>query len=117
MSGCGRPSACKTRSPVSTGATISFAAASGGGDTATWYSDLCIHVRNGGVGSINVTIDVPGTCNFGAAANAAHDTVIAVAAGAEKIIFVGDEKFRQDDGTVAISYSGTTTVTVGAFRG
>lgn len=103
--------------PSAAGAAIAFVAASGGGDTATWYNDLCLHVKNADASDKTVTIDCPGTCSFGLAANAAHDLAVTVAAGTEKIIFLGDEKFKQSNGTVSITYSAVTSVTVGAFRG
>ena len=101
--------------PSEAGTAISFVAAGAGGDTATWYSDLVLHVKNGDASPHTVTIDVPGACEFGVV-NAAHDHSVTVAAGAEKQIRIGSSKFKQSNGNVNISYDGVTSVTVAAFR-
>ena len=101
--------------PSEAGTSIAFVAAAGGGDTATWYSDLVLHVKNDDAVDHDVTIDVPGTCEFGVS-NAAHDHTVTVPAGEEKQIRIGNSKFKQSNGNVNISYDGVTDLFVAAFR-
>lgn len=100
-----------------TGAALTFSAASGGGDAYVPTSDdrtfLC--VKNGGGGSITVTITVPGQ-TYGVNNT---DLPVVVGPGVEKMIgpltkdlFVSDETF----GFVAWGYSGVTSVTVAVAR-
>lgn len=90
-----------------------FAAASGGGDTAVPGQDSFLVVKNGGGSPINVTLDVPGTDDFG---NNNPDLVVAVANATERWIPLRNAKFVQPStNLVNITYSGTTSVTVGVF--
>lgn len=69
-----------------------------------------LHVKNGGGGSINVTVVVPGTDAY---AQPRPDVVVAVAAGAEKVI--GPFPLDIMDPTtslVTVQYSAVTSVTV-----
>lgn len=78
-----------------------------------------LHVKNGGGGSINVTIpaqvasvNVPG---YGSLARA--DLVVAVAAGAERMIGPFAEiAFKNSSGLVTVNYSAVTSVTSAAIR-
>lgn len=63
-------------------------------------------VKNGGGGSINVTVVVPGS-TFG---QANPDVVVAVPAAGERWIGPLDSKMAVN-GVITINYSGTTTVT------
>ncbi|MCB1972155.1 MAG: hypothetical protein KDG54_17270 [Geminicoccaceae bacterium] len=76
-----------------------------------------LHVKNGGGGSINVTITAVKTSARvqGVGTVSISDEVVAVAAGAEKIIGPFTEAYMDTDGTVTIDYSGTTSVTAGVF--
>jgi hypothetical protein len=103
------------------GLTPAYTAAGAGGDTIPQSSDgrRFLHVKNGGGGSINVTITkqvasvrVPGV----ASALAISDMVVAVGAGAEKMIGPFSDAYRDGNGNVAITYSGVTTVTVAAIE-
>lgn len=97
--------------PGLTGISEAFVAASGGGDTFPNDGHTMLHVKNGGGGSINVTIDSKVACNQGAD----HDVVVAVPAGSDRVIgpFLQD-RFGTD---VGITYSGVATVTVAAIKG
>lgn len=68
-----------------------------------------LHVKNGGGASINVTLQTPVTFQGKAVA----DTVVAVPAGAERII--GGLKPTLYGDSVLVDFSGVTTVTVAAF--
>lgn len=97
-----------------TGAVVTMAAASVGGDKVHGSDNVAILVTNGDATSTNVTIAVPGNTRAG---QAEPDVVVAVAAGATKIIgplsdFLED---RATDRLVAITYSKVTTLTVAAI--
>lgn len=97
------------------GTVVTMAAASSGGDKVDGGDDLALLVTNGGGSSINVTIAVHGNTRAG---QAEPDVVVAVAAGATKVIgpladFLED---RATDRLVAITYSSVTSVTVAAIR-
>lgn len=68
-----------------------------------------LHVKNGGVGSINVTIKQPTTVD----GLTVPDRVVAVANGAEKFIGpFGTNTWNQPDGTsVNVDWSGGSSVT------
>jgi hypothetical protein len=93
------------------GTTITFASAAGGGDTINPTPSSVLHVRNGSGSSINVTVVVPGSDEFG---NARPDIVVAVAAGAHAAIGPLSSPLLPDpaDGLIDITYSSATTVTV-----
>jgi len=101
------------QSTAAAGTAITFTAAAGGGDKFANSGSQRLLVRNDDASPVTVTIDAPGTCNFGAAANAAHDLAVSVAAGAEKWIGPFDvSRFNDSNGFVNISYSGVTSLTV-----
>jgi hypothetical protein len=86
-----------------------FAAASGGGDTAVPGQNSFLVVKNGGGAPVTVTIDVPGTDDFG---NNNPDLAVAVANATERWIPLRHAKFVQSSGLINITYSGVTSVTV-----
>jgi hypothetical protein len=97
-----------------------YAAASGGGDVMPNDGKTVLHVKNGGGGSINVTITAqvatrdagPG---FGPYTRA--DLVVAVPAAEERIIGpLPRIAFNNASAQAAIAYSGVTSVTVAALR-
>ena len=82
--------------------------------------DVFYMINNGGGGSINATVklrtglttkNVPGSGPVTLA-----DIVVAVAAGARKIIGPFTEDYIQSDNSVTIEHSGTSSVTGDAFR-
>ncbi len=96
--------------PRITGTALTFASASGGGDTCPISNTGCLHVKNGSGSPIDVTIAVPGTDDFG---QARPDPVIAVAAGAHTVIGpLSSPLLANGSGVVDISYSSATSVTV-----
>lgn len=105
-----------SKTSKSGGAVLSFVAASGGGDKFAFSPDAELHVNNGGGSPITVTIDCPGTCNFGVGNNAAHDATYTVTNGTVKIIPISDVRFRDSNGDVNVSYSAVTSVTVAVAK-
>jgi hypothetical protein len=95
------------------GNVVTMAAASAGGDKVDANEDTALLVTNGGGSSINVTVAVPGNTEFG---QPEPDVVIAVAAGATKLI--GPLPVKLEDATdrlVHITYSAVTSVTIAAL--
>jgi hypothetical protein len=95
-----------------TGLAPSYASAAGGGDTFVNDGDTFLHVFNGGGGSINVTIAPAGSVN----GIGFEDQVVAVAAGANKMIGPFDPAIFNGASGVSVSYSGVTSVTVAAIK-
>jgi hypothetical protein len=102
------------------GVTPSYGSANGGGDTMAddGKENNFLHVKNGGGGSINVTIaavntskEVPGYGDL-----TVSNMVVAVGAGAEAMIGPFPRAYINSSGNVAITYSGVTSVTIGAFK-
>lgn len=116
--------ASKTVTPLAAASvlatTMSAAAASDSIQAVGNKQDVFYMVNNGGGGSINVTVKlraglttktVPGTGVVTLA-----DLVIAVAAGARRLIGPFTEDYIQADNSVTIEHSGTSSVTGDAYR-
>lgn len=98
------------------GVTPSYAAAGAGGDTFPNDGRSFLHVKNGGAGSITVTVDDLGSTAPEGAAAFDPDPDIVIGAGAEAMIGPFEKsRFDDDASVVAVSYSGVTSVTVGVF--
>lgn len=93
------------------GLTPAFVAAAAGGDTFANNGRSYVHVKNGGAGAITVTVDSVSNCNQGFDHNAGGS----VAAGAEGLFGPFPSARFNTAGEVSVTYSGVTTVTVGAF--
>lgn len=96
------------QAPALSGTTITYAAAAAGGDTLGRTSSGVLRVKNGGAGSITVTVVAPGTTQYG---QAEPDIPVAVAAGAEVAIGPLPDSLAVD-GVISVTYSGVTSVTV-----
>lgn len=96
------------------GTTLSTSAATATTGDKFAAGDGCwLHVNNGSGGSINVTITTPGTSHGLAVA----DRVVAVAAGAIKLIAIPSYYGDPADSNLATAVcSSVTTVTVAALR-
>lgn len=79
---------------------------------------LFLHVKNGGGGSINVTIPAQQAAvdHPSGGRITLPDIVVAVGNGAEKMIGPFPPGYVDADGYVNFEYSGTTSVTAGVFR-
>lgn len=91
-----------------------YAAAAAGGDTFNPGNNVFLHVKNGGAGAVTVTIVTPGNVSGQAVA----DVAVSVPAAAERMIgpLPGSLFARAVDGLGDISYSGVTSLTIGAFE-
>lgn len=98
---------------VVAGRTLTFAAASGGGDRAPVGERLYLLVRNGSGGSVTVTLDATGTA-FNATAVA--DTAVVIAAAGEAIVPLLRAYRSESDGLAGVSYSSPTSVTVAVIQ-
>lgn len=93
-----------------TGAALTYSAAAGGGDRFTPGSRTFLHVRNGGGSSINVTLTVTATVDGLPVGGGTR--VVAVPAGADRLIPVPASTYQAADGLADVAWSGTTSVTV-----
>lgn len=96
------------------GTVPTYNAAAGGGDTFPAQGRRTfLHVKNGGVGSINVTLNSLVNCNQGSD----HDNVTPVGAGADKFIGpIDPDRFADPTGVCGVTYSGVTSVTVAVLQ-
>lgn len=104
--------ALSTLTSTTAGVVFATASAAGGGDTFTNTGSELFYIANGGGGSITVTFDVTGT--IGRSGEPGTDRAVAVANGATKIIGPFDP--AAFGGTVSVTYSGVTSVTVAVIR-
>jgi hypothetical protein len=102
-----------TVQPISlAGEAPDYVAANAGGDKVAASRSNFIHVKNGSGGSITVTLDSVVACNQGSD----HNIAVAIPAGQERMIGPFDPgRFADSAGDVNISYSGVTSLTIGAF--
>ena len=102
------------------GITPSYAVAAGGGDTAKNHDgDVMLHVKNGGGGSITLTVTAQATSVItpGMGSTTKSNVAVAVGAGAEAMIGPFPQlAFNDNNNDLAITYSGVTSVTIGAFQ-
>ena len=105
--------ALATQSVESTGSTITFASAAGGGDTCAAGDDKLLFVRNADASDKTVTLTTPGTVDGLAIA----DRAITVTAGTTKAVRLLKSLYGNADGQVAIAYSAVTSVTVAVVQG
>lgn len=85
-------------------------AAAAGGDSMVNDGGTAIEILNGGGSPITMTIAAVAPCNFGVVHNAAYT----IAAGERRLC--GPFRLDRFGGTLAITYSAVTSVTVGARR-
>lgn len=101
------------------GLTPSFSAVNSADTLAVDSSERhFLYVKNGGGGSINVTITAQQTSVnvSGVGDLAISDEVVAVGAGADAIIGPFTQAFINASGSVEIAYSGTTSVTAAGLK-
>jgi hypothetical protein len=93
--------------PSLTGGDATLVSASPTGDQFQNSGTEVLRVRNvHATAPRTITVDSPGTCSFGLAANAAHDAVIVVAANTEELIGpFPTGRFNTSAGMVVITYS------------
>lgn len=96
------------------GLAVSLTAANADGHTIPGTGDVLLDVLNGSGSSINVTIVTPGTQD----GQAISDRVVAVAAGARKLIgpFPPRTYTDETDSLVDVDFSAVTTVTCAAIQ-
>ncbi len=103
---------------IQTGITPTFAAATGGGDKVQPGSTTFIEVKNGSGAPITVTVDDTLSVGPGGASAFTPDLVVSIPAttGDKMIGPLNPERFAAvADGLCPITYSGVTSLTIGAF--
>lgn len=97
-----------------TGLVASYTAAITDGHSVRWGERVFVHIRNNDTVAKTITVPTPQTIS---GLNVAEHTVD-VAAGDETFIgpFLDRATFQQDDGTVWIDYSSTTSVDIAALQ-
>lgn len=71
-----------------------------------------LHVKNGGVGSVDITIESQRQCDQGFT----HDVVVSIPAGEERMLApFGTRRFNDSDNYLQWSFDDVTSVTVGFF--
>lgn len=89
--------------------TLGGVAAAVGGDKFPWAPGTFLFVKNGSGGSINTTL----VSQYGTGDGyVPADKVIAVGAGAEKLIGPIPQAFKDANGDVNVTYSAVASVTV-----
>src|SRR4051794_5552022 len=85
------------------GTVPTYGAAAGGGDQFQNDGKTMFHVKNGSGGSITVTFASQKSCDQGST----HNTAVAVAAGAEKMVGPFDpSRYNDANGYCQVTYSG-----------
>lgn len=100
------------QSILRTGLIPAFVAAAGGGDSFVNTNREFILIKNGGGGSIDVTLDLTATVD----GISVTDPVVAIAAGAEKMIGPFTSVYEGAGRSVGWTYDGVVSVTVGVFK-
>lgn len=96
------------QAPKLSGTTITYVAASAGGDTLGAVRNGVLRVKNGGASPVTVTVVTPGSTQYG---QADPDIPVVVAAGAEVAIGPLSDSLAVD-GVISVTYSAVTSVTV-----
>jgi hypothetical protein len=104
--------ALATQQVTPAGIVPAYTSANADGHSIANRGRTALHVKNGSGASINVTLVTAATVGGRAVA----DDVVAIGAGAEKIIGPLDEAvFNQADGTVSVDFSAVSSVTCAAL--
>lgn len=94
-----------------------YVAADGGGDKVRPGGKTFIHVKNGGGGSVTITVNDPLSVSPPGAASFDPDLSVVVEPSGERMIGpLPENRFRGTDSFADITYSGVTSVTVAAIR-
>ncbi|GAA2543693.1 hypothetical protein [Pseudonocardia hydrocarbonoxydans] len=92
-----------------TGAALTYSAAAAGGDRFTPGPRTFLHVRNGGASSVSVTLTVTATVDGMSVGGGSR--VVAVPAGADRLVPVPAATYQAVDGLADVAWSATTSVT------
>ena len=93
------------------GLAIALVAANSSDNVAA-TDNMWLHVKNGGAGSITVSISDTGSTPAGNAGTVVAQTITA---GAERLIALSTRNNAAATGLTTITYSGVTTVTAAVF--
>jgi hypothetical protein len=95
-----------------TGLNPTYASAAGGGDSYPASGVELLHVKNGGGAPITLTVEGPNVDNFGTSGDN-HDQAYTIPNGGERFIRVSNmARHRDANGSVQLTYSAVTSVTI-----
>jgi hypothetical protein len=97
-----------TQAAPSSGAALTYSAASGGGDRFTPGRHVFLHIKNGSGSTMTATIVTPNSLDGLAVA----DRAVSIPATSDRIIPVGESLYASADGLADITYSLATSVTL-----
>ena len=101
-----------------TGGAASYESATAEGDTADNNGNMFLHIKNGGGGSITVTITALTTSVDSGMYGDLTKANASIAVASEGEAFIGGfapAAFNDGNGEIAITYSGVTSVTIAAL--
>tara|TARA_R110002050_G_scaffold266360_1_gene407674 strand:- start:129 stop:473 length:345 start_codon:yes stop_codon:yes gene_type:complete len=101
-----------------TGGAATYETAAAEGDTADNNGNMFLHIKNGGGGSITVTITALTTSVDSGMYGDLTKANASIAVAAEGEAFIGGfapAAFNDGNGEIAITYSGVTSVTIAAL--
>ena len=99
---------------VRTGLTPALAAANADGSYVPNDGRMYLQVKNTNGSPVTVTVDTPGTVDGLAVADL--PVVVPATTGDKKIGPFPPDTYNQPDGTIKVTFSAVTDVTIGAFR-
>tara|TARA_R100001530_G_scaffold126058_1_gene94786 strand:- start:75 stop:419 length:345 start_codon:yes stop_codon:yes gene_type:complete len=101
-----------------TGGAATYVSANGEGDTADNNGNMFLHIKNGGGGSITVTITALTTSVDSGVYGDLTKANASIAVASETEAFIGGfapAAFNDGNGEIAITYSGVSSVTIAAL--
>lgn len=98
--------------PTITGTALAFVAADPAGDRFPAGEHAALLVKNDSAAAVTVTIAVPGTTKYG---QPLPDVTATVAASTTRVIGPFPLDLRDTDGSVHVTYSAATSVSVAAI--
>ena len=97
-----------------TGLEATYAACAGGGDTFTNNGRTFVHIDNASGGDLTVTFDDTGSVSPAGATAFTPDVAVVVTAGESR--FIGPFPTARFGTSVAVTYSGVTTLTIAVLQ-
>src|SRR5687767_11742508 len=99
------------------GVAPTYAAAAGGGDACETGDDIFLQVKNGSGGAITVTLAIPASASTTPNVAYTNTTVSVPATTGDRMIGPISNIYKDPTtGMATITYSGVTSLTIGAFR-
>jgi len=105
--------------PTAAGLLVTQSSCAAGGDSFQNSGKELLLIDNTDGSDHTVTVDSPNTCDFGLAANAAHDVAaVNVVAGTKKLFGpFPPKRFNDSNGRVQVTYSSETGMKISVIAG